>query len=277
MRFTLLQMLNNLLLLAVSSYILIALSLYFFQTQYIYHPTSEFYATPEQRGMPFEGVLFPTEDGLNLHGWFIPAPQAQATLLFFHGNAGNISHRLESLAIFHELGLNIFIFDYRGYGYSEGKPSEEGTYQDALAAWRYLTESRHLSPEQIIMFGRSLGGAIAAWLAARRQPRGIILESAFTSVPDLAGEIFPFLPTRLLSRFQYNTRAEIARLHCPVLLIHSPDDDIIPYHHSQTLLQAAPDPKFFLQIKGGHNGGFLESRGIYIEGLEIFLHKILKI
>ncbi len=191
-------------------------------------------------------------------------------MIFFHGNAGNISHRLDSLKIFNSLGLSTLIFDYRGFGRSEGKVSEEGTYRDAEAVWRYVRE-RNVPSGKIILFGRSLGAAIAAHLATKHTPAGLILESAFTSVPDVAARAYWFIPARWLARFNYNTKAYLTSAKCPVLVIHSPDDDIIPFSNGRELFEAATEPKQFLKIHGGHNEGFLVSGQSYVDGLGGFL------
>lgn len=239
-------------------------------------PSRQLSATPEQVGLAYEAINFDTDDGIRLNAWYLPAEQPLGTLLFFHGNAGNISHRLDSLKIFHELRLNTLIFDYRGYGQSEGKPTEEGTFLDAEAAWRYLREQRHLETQDIIIFGRSLGAAIAAHLASRHKAKALILESAFTSVPDVAATIYPFLPVRWLARFRYNTREYLQNQAAPVLVIHSRDDEIIPFAHGQALFAGAPSPKQFLELRGGHNDGFMLSRRSYVEGLDEFLSEIYR-
>jgi Prolyl oligopeptidase family. len=269
-------MLWSLAFLALGGYALIGLVLYFAQTRLIYYPVAELFVTPERIGLSYEAVRFETDDGIQLHAWYIPAegPPAEsprAVLLFFHGNAGNISHRLDSIKIFHRLGLSTFIIDYRGYGLSKGQPTEEGTYRDAEAAWGYLVDTRNIARDKIVVFGRSLGGAVATWLAARERPRALIIESTFTSIPDLAARYYPFLPVRLLTRFYYDTLATIQRVHCPVLVIHSTEDEIIPFHHSRRIFDAANEPKQLLTIQGGHNDGFLRTGTLYVEGLDAFL------
>lgn len=241
------------------------------QDRLIYYPTRQIKGTPEAIGLPYEDVSFKTTDGITLHGWLIPAENSKGTILFFHGNAGNISHRLDSIAIFNRLGLSTFIFDYRGYGKSDGKPSEKGFYLDAEAAWNYLIQQEKVGSEKIILFGRSLGGNVAAWLAARQTPAGCILESVFTSAPDLAAELFPLFPARLLCRSQYDALGAIQKIRSPVLIVHSPDDDIIPFSHGQRLYKAANEPKSFLTINGDHNTGFIISGKIYTDGLAAFL------
>ncbi|MDN3516335.1 alpha/beta hydrolase [Aquisalimonas lutea] len=233
-------------------------------------------ATPDEHGLPWEEVTLRTEDGVRLHGWFVPGPGGEArwTFVFFHGNAGNISHRLDSLVLFHELGVATLIIDYRGYGRSGGQPSEQGLYRDARAAWQYLVEERGLPPGEIIAFGRSLGAAVAAHLAAERPVGGLVLESAFTSAPDLGAELYPVFPVRMLARFRYPTRALVDDVDAPVLVVHSPDDDIVPFRHGRAIYDAAPEPKTFLRIQGDHNTGFLRSRATYMDGLAAWLGRL---
>jgi fermentation-respiration switch protein FrsA (DUF1100 family) len=238
-------------------------------------PSRELTASPADIGLEYDSVFITTDDQLSLHGWFVPAIEGKGVLLFFHGNAGNISHRLDSLRIFHGIGLSTLIIDYRGYGKSEGKVSEQGTYFDAQAAWKYLTEKRGVSAEKIIVFGRSLGAAIAAYSSAENTPGGLILESAFTSVPDMAAKLYPIFPVRLLSRYDYNTRGYIGSIKCPVLIIHSPTDEIIPYENGRKLYDAASEPKSFLEIYGSHNEGFLLSGKKYTKGLKEFTEQAL--
>ena len=255
-------------------YLLLVLLAWAFQERLLYLPLKKVGATPADIGLDYESVQFETEDGLTLTGWFIPAAtDNQPTLLFFHGNAGNMGHRLDSLAIFHRLNLNVFLVDYRGYGQSEGQPTEAGTYLDAEAAWAYLVNQRRVAPERIIIFGRSLGGAVAAYLAQQHQPTALILESTFTSAVDVAAQSYPFLPVRQLMRIQYNTRQRLPIINCPVLIVHSPNDGIIPYRHGQQLFAAAQEPKHFLQINGSHNDGFVVSNDVYEAGLSEFLSR----
>jgi fermentation-respiration switch protein FrsA (DUF1100 family) len=254
------------------------LYVYLAQARLLYLPDfagDDLIATPDRLGFGFEDVSLLASDGVELHGWFVPAGEARGTVLFMHGNAGNISHRLESIERFNRLQLNVFIFDYRGYGQSKGKPTEEGTYRDARAAWRYLVDSQGIAPESIVLFGRSLGAAVAARLATETTPAALIVESGFTSVPDAAAGIYWFLPVRLLSRFQYDAREAIRKVACPVLVVHSRDDEIIPFTHGQALYESAPRPKSFLELTGGHNEAIFMSGPRYEQGLQAFLDSAL--
>jgi fermentation-respiration switch protein FrsA (DUF1100 family) len=252
-------------------YVGLAAFLFFTQSRLIYFPTSEIVATPDQIGLSYKSVSFKAPDGVKLSGWFIPADSPRGVVIFCHGNAGNISHRLESIEIFHRLRLSTFIFDYRGYGTSEGTPSEEGSYLDVKGAWNYLIEHEGLGPSDIILFGRSLGGAVAAWLAGKHLPKALIVESTFTSAPDLAEELYFYLPAKLLCRYKYNALAAIREVQCPVLIVHSQEDEIVPFRHGRKLFDAANDPRVFLEISGSHNEGFITSSSVYLNGLKAFL------
>jgi len=242
---------------------------YWKQGSLIYFPgvAREHTATPAAAGLPYEEVPIRTQDGETLSAWWVPAPNARGAALVLHGNAGNISHRIDYARMFHSLGYSTLLVDYRGYGKSTGAPTEEGTYRDALASWRWLVDARGLRSGEIVVFGESLGGAVACWLAARDKPRALVLASTFTSVPDLGAEVYRFLPVRLLSRFKYDTRECLGKVTAPVLIAHSPRDDIIPYAHGQRLYAAANEPKRFLEIAGGHNDGFIHTRAEWAHAL----------
>lgn len=251
----------------------LATLLFFLQTRLIYYPSREIVATPDGIGLSYRAVSFESADGVHLSGWFVPSVPSRGVILFCHGNAGNISHRLESIEIFHSLGLSTFIFDYRGYGQSKGNPSEKGTYLDAEAAWDYLVRKERLPPSGIIIFGRSLGGAVASRLAGNHSPKALILESTFTSARDMASGLYPFLPS-LLCRFKYDAIAAIPHVDCPVLVVHSPHDEIVPFSHGRRLYEAAREPKEFLEITADHNSGFLVSGKVYTQGLEAFISRL---
>ena len=259
---------------AISFYVLLGVLLFFMQERMVFlaHlPGRQLEATPRDAGFDYVDVNFETADGLSLHGWYVYADNSRGTVLFLHGNAGNISHRLDSIAIFHELGLDTFIIDYRGYGQSEGKPGEEGTYRDAEAAWEYLVTERGEDPARIVVFGRSIGGAVATWLATKYKPAALIVESSFTSAVEMAARLYPFMPVRLISRLQYPVVDYVARAECPVLIVHSRDDEIIPFAMGKALYEAAPAPKAFIELAGDHNNGFLLSRDRYREKLAKFI------
>jgi len=267
------KMLWGLLIISALAYGGVAVLLFFLQDRLAYFPQfgRELQSDPRDRGMDYAALTLATADGERLDAWFVPAPQANVVALILHGNAGNMSHRMDTIAMFHRLGYAVLIVDYRGYGHSTGRPSEEGLYRDAVAAWDYLTRERGVAPGQIVIFGESLGGAVAAWLAARERPGALVLSSVFTSAPELAGDLYPWLPTRWLVRLRYDTRAALEQIHCPVLVAHSPDDEIIPFRHGQLLYAAAAEPKAFLQLAGGHNDGFIFMRPAWVDTLADFL------
>ena len=242
------------------------------QESLIYFPNTgrAITTTPAAQGLPYEDVSIRTEDGETLHAWWVPAERAKGTALLFHGNAGNISHRIDYARMFRSLGYNTLLVDYRGYGRSTGKPSEEGTYRDAEASWQWL-KARGIAEREIVLYGESLGGGVASWLATRYTPRALVIASSFTSVPDLGAEVYRFLPVLLLSRFKYNTLERLAEVKAPVLVIHSPRDDIIPYSHGRKLFDAAREPKASLEIAGGHNDGFVFMRTEWVQALGAFL------
>ncbi len=262
---------RTIIVIVVSVYVILVIILWFFQSHLVYFPEREISMTPDRIRLPYEEISFEASDGVKLSGWFIPAENSRGVVLFCHGNAGNISHRLESILIFNRLSLDVFIFDYRGYGQSEGKPAEQGTYLDAEAAWDYLVENRQADPARIVIFGRSLGGAVASWLAKERTPGALIVESTFTSIPDIGAEAYPFLPVRLMSRFDYSTVDHIHGVTCPILIVHSRDDELISFNHGLKIFEAANEPKDLLEISGSHNDGFLISEGKYEIGLNLFI------
>ncbi len=246
---------------------------YLFQERLVYFPQvgRGIAVTPQAYGLGYEAVTISTADGEKLSAWWVPAAEARGTVLIFHGNAGNISQRLDYLLMFNRLRYTTLIVDYRGYGTSSGSPSEEGTYRDAEAAWRWLTVERGVKVGDIVLFGESLGGAIAAWLAARVTPRALVLASSFTSVPDLGAQVYPFLPVRLISRFSYDTLSAVKAVKAPVLVAHSRDDDIVPFAHGRRLFEAAQGPKAFIELRGGHNEGFVFARPEWVAQLGAFL------
>ena len=269
---------TSLLLLLIAGYTAILLNLYFNQAGMLYlpdYPGSNSDTTPAAVGLSFNTVQLTTTDGLQLNAWYLPAVNERGVILFCHGNAGNIGNRISTLKLFNQLGLSSLIFDYRGYGLSEGKTTEAGTYRDADAAWLYLRNQGYDESEIIIM-GRSLGAAVAAELAHRNRPKAVVLESSFTSVPDIAADLYPLLPVRWLSRFDYNTLGYLQSITAPLLIIHSRDDEIIPFSHGQRLFAAANPPKQFLELKGGHNDGIYTSgNNYYRDGLNRFFEAYL--
>lgn len=254
-------------------WLLFSLLLYIFQSKLIYFPDDTLWITPSGFDLPWEAITLTAADGVKLHSWWIPHKNPRATLLFLHGNGGNISHRIQKLQLYHELNLSVLILDYRGYGQSEGHPTEQGTYLDAEAGWMHLTQTYHIPPQDIVIYGESLGGAMAAWLASQVTAGAVILESSFTSVANMGRHFYPFFPIDLITRIQYPTVEYLRAVTSPVLVIHSPTDEIVPFAMGQELFEAASFPKDFLEIRGDHNGGFLHSGALYTEGLHQFIRK----
>jgi fermentation-respiration switch protein FrsA (DUF1100 family) len=255
-------------------YLLVLVAAWMFQSRLVFFPGHDDAGNPGDIGLDYEDVWIPVGAGRKIHGWWVPAREPRYTLLFCHGNAGNITHRLDSIRQFHELRLSVFIFDYRGYGKSDGRPGETATYQDARAAWEYLVSERRLPPGEIVLFGRSLGGAVAIQLAGLVNPFALIVESCFTSAVDMGTKVYPWLPIRLVRRIHYNSMARIGDVSAPKLFIHSIDDETVPFGMGKRLYGRAPRPKQFLKIRGGHNDGFLVSEAIYNETIGNFLTSV---
>lgn len=252
---------------AAAVYLGLCVLLFFVQSRVLYQPYRGYDQTPADVGLDYKEVTLQTADGLRVVGWYVPADpdKGQWTVLFCHGNAGNNSHRLDTLQLLHELGLDCLIVDYRGYGQSPGKPTEAGTLLDIKAGWDWLVNEQQKRPERIMLFGRSLGGSVAAIVAGDVHPGAVILESTFTSFVDIGRHYYPYLPVRLFARYDYNTLEALKGLQCPVLVIHSPEDEIVPYVFGERLFEAAHEPKVFRQLQGGHNEGFYENGKLYLD------------
>jgi fermentation-respiration switch protein FrsA (DUF1100 family) len=246
-----------------------------YEPRMIYFPARDLERTPADLGLAFEDVRLETADGEQIHGWYLPASSSSTlTVLFLHGNAGNISHRFEKLAVFRALGADVLIIDYRGYGRSTGKPTERGTYRDADAAYEYLVATHGLDPKRVVLYGESLGAAVAVDVAARKPVGGLVLESVFSSGVDVAQEMFPFLPVRLLVRNRYESVKKIGAVQAPVLILHSRDDEFFRWHHPQRLYDAATGPKKLVELRGGHNDAFLVSSREYAAALSAFFVQV---
>lgn len=256
--------------------ILFFIMLRWFEHNQVYYPSRTLDANGSELNRAFEDVFFVASDGVKLNGWFYPAatnsPRASLAVLVCHGNAGNISHRLGLCQSLLAAGVNVFLLDYRGYGRSEGRPSEEGTYRDAQAAYAWL-RGKGFAGSNIVVYGESLGGGVAAELALREPVGGLILQSTFTSVPDLGAELFPWLPVRWLASVRYDTCRKLPRLKTPVLVMHSRADEMISFRHGEKNFAAANEPKLFCQLHGTHNDS-TGDRETYLAGLEKFLNLI---
>lgn len=268
------QTLSWILVFVIIGYVFINLFLYLFQSSMMYYPVKEIYQTPTALGLDFEEVQFNSKNGSNISGWYVPVSGARGTVLFSHGNAGNISGRLETLHILHNLKMNVLMYDYQGYGKSEGSPSEQATYEDALAAWKFLIEDKQAGSDKIIIMGRSLGGAVSAWLTTKTEPAGLILESTFTSAKDLAEELYPIFPVRRLMKFDYPTREYLQEISVPLLISHSKNDDLVSFHHGKELYEVASRPKFFLEMRGEHGAAHIVTGEEYIKTLDEFFDSV---
>ncbi len=257
-------------------YIAIAAWVYSSQRKMLFQPRRDLVATPTELGLAYQDVWMTNSLGTRIHGWWLPCENARYTLLFSHGNGGNISHRLETFRIFQDLGLSVMIYDYSGYGQSEGEPSERATQADARAAWQWLVKEQSVAPEAIILFGRSLGGAVSARLAHdlytdKVKPAGLILESTFTSVPDMGARMYPWLPVRRLAKYRYNSVKALTHIPWPALFGHSPEDDIVPYELGRELYASYQGPKSFMEMQGDHNFGYLAMGKAYPDALNQFI------
>jgi fermentation-respiration switch protein FrsA (DUF1100 family) len=242
------------------------------ESKTVFFPSREMEITPEFIKLPYEEINLKTPDKLKINSWFIPAT-SRYTVLFCHGNAGNISTRLEKILVLHDFGLNVFIFDYRGYGKSQGGPSENGMYIDTKTAYDYLVNQRKINPEDIIIYGESLGGAAAINLAAKARNRGLIMEGVFSRAVDMARRLYPFLPPFLFS-VKFDSLSKIKNIETPKLFIHSVDDGIVPIDLARKLYRAAKGEKYFVEIDGPHTTAFLDSKEKYIAAIKSFLARL---
>ncbi len=255
--------------------VFILLSVRYFEQKNLYFPFKEIEATPENIGLDFEEIALTSGDGVSISGWFIPSVSSRAVLIFCHGNGGNISHRLEKIRILNELGLDVLIFDYRGYGKSEGRPSEAGLYLDTEAMYEYLVKEKAILSRKIIGYGESLGGAVVINLAVNREMGGVIIEDSFTSVREMGKKLFPFVPA-FLYKSRYDSIGKIQHIKIPKLIFHSINDEIIPFEQGKRLYDVSPEPKEFVQLNGGHNDAFFLSRDLYSLKISSFVGRVLK-
>lgn len=240
----------------------------------LYIPERVITAHPGTFGLKFDDLSLKTEDGPVINAWWVENKPDSPVILFCHGNGGNISTRVDKLRLFRQAGASVLMLDYRGYGRSTGSPTEGGTYRDGEAAYRWLTKEKGIAPERIVLCGESLGNGISIELALRHRPRGLIVDSAFTSIEDMGRLVFPFLPVRWMIKFRYDNLAKIPRVACPVLVMHSPQDDVIPFEMGRRLFAAALEPKTFFEMKGSHNSGFLDVGPAYVETIARFLKSL---
>ena len=261
----------KILLIVIFSLVLFRIYFVYLEQRALYYPAKEIIDTPSRLGVSYEEVSFRTSDGETLNGWYVPGKNAKVTILYCRGNAGNISHRVHRIAFFHEMGVNFFIFDYRGYGKSSGKPSEKGLYEDAAAAHNYLVSRKDIGKTKIVVYGKSLGGAVAAEVCLRRNVSALILESSLASVILQAQQLYPFLPMNFLITQKYDTIAKVKNVNIPKLISHGKSDKVISFKHGEALFEAAADPKQFLPFEGGHNDDIYVTSSAYKKELQKFL------
>ena len=242
------------------------------ETKSVFVPAKEILRTPKELGIPFEDVWLQVTvpADFKIHGWWISREDRRKTILFLHGNAGNISDRLDKINMFNRMGLNVLIIDYQGYGRSEGIPTEGGMYADAQAAYFFLTRDKGIAPDDIFLYGASLGGAAAVDVAAKNPVGGLILDSTFTSARDMARHIFPFVPTFLV-KVKLDSHLKIKAVAAPKLFFHSKADDTVPYRFGRKLYEAAAGKKKFVDIEGGHNDGHVHSEDIFVKEIHDFI------
>lgn len=262
----------RILLLGIGLFVLLYLFIRFLEAHSLYFPMKGIMDTPQRVNLRYEDVYFKTQDGTQLHGWYVGEGRPYV-LLFAHGNGGNISHRLEKLNLLRDIEADVFIFDYRGYGQSQGKPAEKGLYLDMEAAYQYLVDEKKYDPTKIIIYGESLGAAVGIDLAVRHPVGGLIVEEAFTSVPAMAKAIYPILPAWMV-KSRYDSLSKIKSVTCPKLFFHSLNDEIVPYRMGQELFEKAEEPKRFIPLRGGHNEAFWDSKDTWVSGVENFLTEI---
>lgn len=261
----------KILLIIILGVIIFKIYFIFLEQKSLYHPYKEIPETPTNSGIKYEDVNFKTDDGKLLNGWFVPAKDAKVTVLYCHGNAGNIYHRLHKVKFFHEMGVNFFIFDYRGYGKSTGNPSEKGLYKDAQAAYDYIISRSDVDKNKIVVYGKSLGGPVAADLCLHKKASALILEGSFASVALRAQQLYPFLPMKLLITQKYDAMDKVKNIHIPKLIAHGRRDEVISFRHGEILFGVAAEPKQFLPFDGGHNDDTYVTSVAYKEVLQKFL------
>ena len=235
----------------------------------LYFPLKTIEANPGDIGLYYEDIILTTGDGVDINLWYIPADDSIATIIFCHGNGGNISHRLEKIRLLNGIGLNVLIFDYRGYGSSGGSPSEEGLYLDAGAVFGYLENIRKVPSDRLIVYGESLGAAVAIDLAGKHNLAGIIIDGGFSSVKEMGKRVFPFIPG-FIYKSRFDSLSGIKDVNVPKLFFHAREDEIVPMELGRKIYDAASGPKEFVLIDGGHNDAFLVSEGMYLREIESF-------
>ena len=244
----------------------------YFEKKNLYFPLRTIEANPSDIGLYYEDIVLTTGDGIDINLWYIPADDSIATIIFCHGNGGNISHRLEKIRMLNGIGLNVLIFDYRGYGSSGGSPSEEGLYLDASAVFGYLVNIRKVPSDRLIVYGESLGAAVAVELAGKHNLAGIIIEGGFSSVKEMGKRVFPFIPS-FIYKSRFDSLSWIKEVNVPKLFFHAREDEVVPLELGRKVYDVASGPKEFVLIDGGHNDAFLVSEEMYIREIKSFTER----
>ncbi len=252
---------------------LIFLFIKYYEKKLIFHPFKELETNPSSIGLKYEDIYLVTKDKVKIHGWFIPINSNSKTILFFHGNAGNISHRIDIIEMLSKLGMNVFIIDYRGYGKSKGKPSEKGIYIDALSSYEYLINQKKINPDDIIVYGKSIGTTAAVDLSSKVNISKLIVDSGLTSAKEMSKIIMPYVPAGLFLSVKFDSINKIEKINCPKLIIHSVDDEIIPFSMGQKLFKKAGQPKQFYESTGGHNDFLYLNKNKISKTLEKFINE----
>jgi uncharacterized protein len=252
-----------------------------FEQQFVYAPSTLIKKTPRQAKLPFDNIALVTGDSVNIEGWFIPAHAPgetsatnapSSTLLFFHGSVGNLGDYLEKIHLLHDMDVDVFAIDYRGYGKSGGAPTESGLASDALAAYNYLTEKRNVNPEHLYLYGEDLGAAVAINLATQVPVAGVITEGATASILENIEGAWPLIPWQFLLRNKFDSLTKVQDVHVPLLLIHSSDDELVPFNDSRRLAALAHEPKELLEIHGTHRNAFVDSFDLYYDKVSHFVY-----
>jgi fermentation-respiration switch protein FrsA (DUF1100 family) len=272
------QRILNFLIYLLAAYLLLLALLRIFESRLVFFPNypARLEGDWHPHNLPLEDVWLTASDGVKLHAWWIPNPQAKFTFLAFHGNASNIANRVPTYEFLHSTPANVFALEYRGYGHSEGTPSEAGINRDAEAAYEYLVTAKSIQPKTIISFGQSLGTAVASYLAAHRDVAAVILEAPFPSASRIASHFYPFLPgVSLLVRSQFDTQQRLQQITVPLLVVHCTEDPVIPFKMGKDLFNSAPSPKTFLPIQGiCHEESSLVAPARYHQALQLFLDSL---
>jgi uncharacterized protein len=260
---------TSVLLISASSYALLCVLIFLVQERLLFRPTRPLKRTPADVGLEFIDEWFDTATGERVHGWRVPSPNARARVLFLHGNEGNIADRLESLKVLHALGLEVLAIDYPGYGQSTGDPSEQSCDRAARHCLDVLRADAPSLP--VVVWGRSMGGGVATSLLGRPGIAALVLEASFTSIPDVAQLHYPWLPARWMSRVKFPSKERLHGVQVPVLVVHSNEDEVIPFHHGEALVAAAGEQGTFVAITGTHGEGYFTSGEAYRAPLGSFL------